>query len=273
MNPIRLIAFDLDGTALLDDHIHEAPGLLPALEEAHRRGIYTVPVTGRPYGLLPPMFDKSRDWYSYGIFCSGGQTRNLKTGVILSNLTLSRQALELLCSQAETYGLAAEFCSDSRIYLTEDSWQLQRQDERLAFHVNTILRKKGVAVETLRTLLDQPVEKAHMNSVPLSLRPSLVADYEKMDLGVLWDDDGYGEITPREATKGQALSRLARQLQIPMESVLAIGDGGNDVSMLQSAGLGIAMGNAGPAALEAADVVTQRNDADGAAAAIWKYAL
>lgn len=51
---IQLIAMDLDGTALLDDHRSFSPRLTAALLEAHRRGIAIAPVTGRQFVLLPP---------------------------------------------------------------------------------------------------------------------------------------------------------------------------------------------------------------------------
>ena len=54
---------------------------------------------------------------------------------------------------------------------------------------------------------------------------------------------------------------------------MTMGDSGNDISMLRAAGLGIAMGNAPEAVRAAADAVTARNDQDGAAIAIERYAL
>ena len=54
---------------------------------------------------------------------------------------------------------------------------------------------------------------------------------------------------------------------------MAMGDSGNDESMLKMAGLGLAMGNAPDFIKTAADAVTERNDADGAAIAIERYAL
>lgn len=54
---------------------------------------------------------------------------------------------------------------------------------------------------------------------------------------------------------------------------MAMGDGENDVEMLQMCGLGVAMGNAGPVARAAADVVVTTNDQHGVAEAIRTYVL
>ena len=62
-------------------------------------------------------------------------------------------------------------------------------------------------------------------------------------------------------------------LDIPMENAMALGDSGNDESILRAAGLGIAMGNAPDFIKSAADAVTETNDNDGAAIAIERYCL
>lgn len=75
------------------------------------------------------------------------------------------------------------------------------------------------------------------------------------------------------ASKGNALLRLAKRLDIPRERTFAIGDGLNDVSMLRLAGLGVAMGNANATVRAAARAVTGSVDEDGAALAIERYCL
>ena len=79
------------------------------------------------------------------------------------------------------------------------------------------------------------------------------------------------EITHPEARKGTALEALCSLLDIPVENTMALGDSGNDESMLKTAGLGIAMGNAPEFIKAAADAVTARCDQDGAAIAIERY--
>ena len=66
------------------------------------------------------------------------------------------------------------------------------------------------------------------------------------------------EIMNKEASKGSALDSLANQLGLSSENVMAIGDQGNDLSMIQYAGLGVAMGNAIPEIKEAAQFETKQ---------------
>jgi Cof subfamily protein (haloacid dehalogenase superfamily) len=76
------------------------------------------------------------------------------------------------------------------------------------------------------------------------------------------------EINSREATKGNALKKLAEYLEIPLESTVAFGDDTNDISMLREAGIGVAMGNSDKTVKQVADCITDDCDNDGVAHAI-----
>ena len=73
--------------------------------------------------------------------------------------------------------------------------------------------------------------------------------------------------------KGGALERLAKHLGFGMDAVMAIGDSDNDLTMLQMAGLGVAMANAAPNIRAAADAVTLDNTSNGVAAAVKQFIL
>jgi hydroxymethylpyrimidine pyrophosphatase-like HAD family hydrolase len=80
-------------------------------------------------------------------------------------------------------------------------------------------------------------------------------------------------VTHPLANKGEALSSLAKLLDVPMGEIATIGDGGNDVAMFARSGLSIAMGNARPEVQQAADFVTESNSEDGFARAIERFIL
>ena len=95
----------------------------------------------------------------------------------------------------------------------------------------------------------------------------------QIDVSAVWASSRSMEITHAEASKGNGAAQLCRLLGIPMANVLALGDSGNDITMLKQAGLGVAMGNAPDFVKAAADAVTETNEHDGAAIAIERYAL
>ena len=76
------------------------------------------------------------------------------------------------------------------------------------------------------------------------------------------------EFNSAEAHKGNALRRFAEHLGLTLENCAAFGDGLNDLSMVQAAGLGVAMANAVPEVKAAAARVTLSNDEDGVAAVL-----
>ena len=78
---------------------------------------------------------------------------------------------------------------------------------------------------------------------------------------------------PQGVSKGRAVKELAEKMGIGPDQVMTVGDFDNDLSMIEYAGYGIAMGNATPKVKAAAKYVTLTNDEDGVAAAIRKYVL
>ena len=81
------------------------------------------------------------------------------------------------------------------------------------------------------------------------------------------------ECVPKGIDKGDSLSQLAQHLHIARETVMACGDGENDLSMIRYAGLGIAMANAVESVKAAADFVTLSNDEDGVAYVVERFVL
>lgn len=271
---IRLIAMDLDGTALREDRCSFSPRLIAALEEAHRRGIAIVPVTGRQYDLLPPAVRGEPAWGSLAVLCNGGQIRKLNTGELLYSLYIPKTALDQLHALANRLKIPLEFSREGRLHLTKDSYDAQLPHKDLTFHVHTILKKSGVIVESLLPLCREGIiEKAQLPHIPEHLRREVEQALKEIDVSAVWSSASSMEITHSEATKGNAIGQLSRLLDIPTEQILALGDSGNDISMLRRAGLGIAMGNAPEEVKAAADGVSESNYRDGAAIAIEKYAL
>ena len=83
----------------------------------------------------------------------------------------------------------------------------------------------------------------------------------------------YTEISSKNVDKWTAILYLIKQLEIKPDEVIAIGDNSNDQTMLENAGLGIAMANSAPYIQKMADEVTLDNNQDGVAAAIERHIL
>ncbi len=273
MKKIRLIAMDLDGTALQSDRDSFSPRLLRALEEANRQGVAVAPVTGRQYGLLPGVLKTPHCWDDLAVLCNGGQIRRLRSGEMIHGLNISPEAQDQLLQLAARYDLPVELSVDSRLHLTERSLQMQQGIPELTFHRDVILANHGVILEYLSLLARENVEKINLLCIGPQVRDAVMEDLKSIDVSAVWASSSSMEITHPDATKGRGIARLCKLLEISMENVMALGDSGNDETMLRQAGLGVAMGNAPDWVKACADVVTDTNVCDGAAAAIERYAL
>ena len=90
--------------------------------------------------------------------------------------------------------------------------------------------------------------------------------------GAPFHNDGV-EVNRMGVHKGRGLEWLAHHLGCTLANVIAIGDSENDLTMLQMAGLGVAMANSEPCIREAADVITGSNTENGVAQAIYRHIL
>lgn len=270
---IRLICMDLDGTTLQSDRESFSPRLHAALEEAHHRGIAIAPVTGRQFGLLPRVLKENPAWQRYAVVCNGAQIRKLGSGEVLHSLDIAPEALKMLLDLAEKWELPIEFSLSSILHLTKSDYEQQLPYPNLAFHRDVILAHNGRTVDSLWPLCIRGVEKVNLLCIPPEIREQVEAEMKNIPVSAVWASSSSMEITHPMGTKAEGIRRLCRMLDITPEQTMALGDSGNDESMLKVAGLSVAMGNAPAHIRSLADVVTETNENDGAAIAIERYAL
>ena len=274
MKQIQLIAFDLDGTVL--DSLKRLSGRnRAALKACAEKGIVLVPATGRAAAGISPAI-RDIPGVRYGITTNGGTITDLKTGEILDRQTISgEKALRLMkvisryhamydpyingrgITQPEFYDHMDEFG------LTPVIQEMVRATRDVVLNIQDYVKQTGAEVEKINIYLAdlkdrEPLQRELEQEEGLSITSSL---YNNL------------EVNDAKATKGQALKRLADYLNIPMEAVMAFGDGGNDLAMIQAAGTGVAMANGLETVKAAADYITLDNDQDGVADAIEKLIL
>ena len=141
------------------------------------------------------------------------------------------------------------------------------EDMKIKLEVNTdleegVLKKNGEIIKAICISNDSEIlEKARqeiLNLKSLEVVSSLGDNFEIMNKGV---------------SKGKGVQKLAEFYGLTSDEVICMGDGENDLSMIEYAGLGIAMGNAPDFIKEKANYITDTNDNDGVAKAIEKFVL
>lgn len=266
---IKLLAIDMDGT-LLDDKKEISPRNQQALRQVAEAGIMVVLCTGRPLSGIQPYFDELKLTYSpYAIGNNGCLTLSTDDWSILSYQSTPLAHVEQLVKLLE------EFPSLNLVLFTPHA------NYALGKELNEATKKDAIIESSI--LYHTDLETFSSLNIPV-LVPIFMGEPEELDrLQMAYDNElaenfqpvrslNYAfEALPRGVNKASALAELTEKLGISSEEVMAIGDGNNDIEMLQWAGLGIAMGNATPSLLKFADDITDSHNESGLAKAIEKH--
>jgi Cof subfamily protein (haloacid dehalogenase superfamily) len=264
-----LIASDVDGT-LLDDDEKITPRTREAVIAAVDSGAQFVLATGRPPRWVHPVVD-ALGFAPMAVCANGAVIYDPATDRIVSALTLSADALAELAEIATRIipgaGLAVERVGNSahdaatpqfvsspgyeHAWLNPDNTEVSIEDLFSAPAVKLLIRKAGASSSDMAAALAKHV--------------GLEGDITYST------NNGLVEIVPLGISKATGVEELARPLGITAEGVVAFGDMPNDVPMLGWAGLGVAMGNAHPDAVAAADEVTASNADDGVARVLERW--
>lgn len=270
---IRMIAFDIDGT-FLDDRKEIPPENLRELERAAEGGVLIVPATGRIYTGLPEAV-RALPFMRYFLTVNGAYVYDAVEDAILRRSEISAELALRLMDYADTLPVLYDCYQDNWGYMNRH--MLER--------VGDYMDDPGILklIRTLRTPVDslpdtvrqrgRPVQKLQLYLKDVSGKAEMMARISSLfpEVSVTSSVNRNIEINSAGATKGQALAGLCQLLGVPLQEVMAFGDGSNDADMLSAAGLGVAMANADRGVKDSADYVTLSNNDAGVAAAIRKF--
>lgn len=248
----RLVALDIDGT-LLDAREHITPAVRDAVRRAGRRGTHIVLATGRStFGITRVAED---------LELSGGMTVASNGAVTFSYWPVevcdtvrfdAREAVKLLLEHVPDALVAVEVVG---------------RGYRVNRHFPDGEITGEMWIESVDNLVADPVTRVIIRD-PSQSAEEFVELAERLGLQGTNYFVGYTawlDLAPEGVSKASGLAAVAERLQVAQSDVLAIGDGRNDIEMLQWAGRGVAMGGAPLSVQEAADDVTATLADDGVA--------
>jgi Cof subfamily protein (haloacid dehalogenase superfamily) len=266
---IRLLALDLDGTLMGDDMVISA-NVRRAIAAAHERNVVVTLATGRMLDFVLP-FARHLGITAPLICYQGGLIQAPDSDVPLYQATMGRVLVrEVLVWQARRRQAHDEWqmalYADDAVFITE-----RRYPERV---YRDFLGQKLVWVDDLFSVIEkyEPIKLAvfaephEADGIEAELRQVFG---DRME--VIRSHAMFVEANPLGVSKGDALRRLAAHMGIPQTQVMAVGDQGNDATMIAWAGVGVAMGDGSPAAKAVADWVAPPLAEDGAAVAIERF--
>jgi Cof subfamily protein (haloacid dehalogenase superfamily) len=263
MPTLRLIASDLDGTLLRRDRTI-SNRTRTALARAQERGIVVVLATARP-PLTTRVFAEDAGISGHAICSNGAILYDISRDELLGHQTLDTEIAQrlIVALRAAMPGVCFGLVQ-GRDFACEPNYAAIA---RVEDHGRLL---EDLSLGDALDLLAAPTTKLVIRH-PERLPPDLLATIQELGLdGFEATHSGapFLEVVAANVTKGWALAALCAQLGIEAAEVVAFGDAPNDAAMLRWAGHGVAVANAYPAALEAADEVTLSNEEDGVAVVI-----
>lgn len=255
---IKAIFFDIDGT-LVSFKTHEiSKTTLEALYALREKGVKLFIASGRHLLIMDNLSGFPFDGY----VCMNGSLV-FDRGKVIYRHPLDQADAASVIDLAETGQIPCVLFTEKNVAMncrTERTEQLFRMIRLPEPEYASLMPYKSGPVSQFTIFLDQERED-------VLLAPAL-----KHSVTTRWHPE-FTDIVPENISKAEGISRVIAGYGIGREEVMAFGDGGNDVEMIEYAGIGVAMGNALPDVRKHADYVTSTVDEDGIVAALRHFRI
>ncbi len=256
---VKYLFFDIDGT-LVSFKTHKIPqSAVDAITEAKANGLKVYISTGRPLLFINNLsqIEHLIDGYitTTGALCVVGQT-------CFNCHKISNESVRKIIDGANRFHKAAVVVGTDHIGVLNDSDELVEQF------------RKGLNLDfdfaPMSIVMQEPI---------LQISVFFNAEEEKAVMDGITDcvssrwHPAFTDITNVCADKGKALLAMAKHEHMRIDETMAFGDGGNDISIIKQAGIGVAMGNASDEVKASADYVTTSVDDDGVKNALAHFGV
>lgn len=261
----RLIALDLDGTCLTSD-ITIAPSTIEAVHYARDKGVKVIVSTGRIVGEAAE-FAQEMGCSSALISAGGAAISDVRNAQNVREWTIPWYIGAQVAEAVQSRPITLMIYVGNKIYLNPYSDEILSSKPRSeGFHSNKII------LEDIASCIRDhkfPVSKVFARGKLEDLAGALQVINTLPHIHITRSAENNFEVMPKEANKGVALRELANACGISMQDIIAIGDSDNDTDMLRAVGMPVVMGNGDDAVKQLAKYVTDTNDRDGVAKAIY----
>ncbi|MCI5774716.1 MAG: Cof-type HAD-IIB family hydrolase [Erysipelotrichaceae bacterium] len=271
-----VIIMDVDGTLTNKQKI-VSPKTKQILLKAQSQGARLVLASGRPVrGLMSLACELEMDKHD-GLLVAfnGSKVVDCQTNEVLYDQTMSTEAVKAVLTHLQQFAIIPMIDKNDYMYV-HDVYAPYIEHNGKPFNVIEYEARGGgyllCEVKDMAEFIDFPVNKILTAASPAYLQ----AHYQKMmepfadKLNCVFTAPFYFEFTAKGVDKASAIQAVLTKLGYKPEDMYAFGDAQNDITMIEYAGTGIAMGNACEELKHKADMITASNDEDGIALALTK---
>lgn len=262
-----MLVLDMDDTLLTDDHkISDINKEM--LLKAQAMGVYVVLASGRPTSAMTA-FAKELELdlnNSYMISFNGGVISNVKNEEVLFEQTLSKEQIH------ELYDYSLKNKTHIITYLNNEI--VSETDSEFIEIEKTITGLKHNKVASFKESVNSGAIKCILLEEPSYLK-ELENDLKAAmpHLSVTMSKPFFLEVAQNGIDKAASLKLLAKKLNIHQSEIIAVGNAGNDLTMIEYAGLGVWVDNVTPELRDRADVIVASNNNNGVAEVVQRYIL
>ena len=280
MRRFDLVILDLDGTIInayqrlpISQAVHDT---IAAVQAA---GVIVTIGTGRTLDYIRHSLHGNLELTHPVLTTQGAVIGDPVSGHVLAEAVLPLDKARAIAAFVDEHHYPTAFYfndADGHTQVFRNSYGATEAEEALLHH---LLGAPGVQVATFSPLLavfdaHPPVKVIAFNhGIPGDI--DLLPEYQRRfpTLSITRTHEWLVETTAAGVDKGSGLRRLCDLLGLDIRRVMAIGDSDNDIPMLEAAGLGVAMGNAGEHVKAVAGWVAPTIDNEGAAVAMQRWIL
>jgi Cof subfamily protein (haloacid dehalogenase superfamily) len=275
----RLICIDMDGT-LLNSRKQISEKTKASLLKAHERGVRIVLSTGRIYADAE-YYAELIGIRAAIISANGAYIRDKEQHTLIYQSLLSEKSALKILDVCNRYHVAPNLYTSDREYYGSVflimRWKLFYLAKRIKRNKKGIARKYVRGHRQWKKVIEKERDHTvkcvviHFNQEKISKIRNELARMTELEISSSGADNI--ELNCKGISKGKGVELVADYYHLKKEEIIAIGDNENDLSMIEYAGLGVAMGNASDIVKDRADYITDTNDNDGVAKVIDKFVL
>ena len=260
-----MLVLDMDDTLLTDDHTISNENAV-MLSKAQELGVYVILASGRPTPAMTAFAKELKLDNSYMISYNGAVITDLKEDKVIFEQTLTQAQIHELYDYSLKSKTHIITYVNGKIVSETDSEYIEIEKNITGLEHNKVLSfKDEVQSSAVKCILLE--EPSYLKTVEKDLKLAMP------HLSVSMSKPFFLEVAQNGIDKGASIKFLAEKLNILQSEIIAVGNAGNDLTMIQYAGLGVWVDNVDPELRDKADVIVASNNNHGVAEVVRRFIL